>query len=173
VADPGRKEGQSEYEPIGQEAVFAVQGPAALRLWKSLTTGPVVPLRMSLLDWEPGAPQLVACWTSHQRLELRIPSDGPWIELLAGRLRRLDSGPAPAFEHQLRLLMTRLDEWSYTDSDAGDGLEELAAEIKTLEDKAPRSLREHLRQAREALDDGLPAEMVTAALYRALEATAR
>ena len=50
----------------------------------------------------------------------------------------------------------------------GSGLpEELAKDLKRLASKVPPgSLREGIRRAQDALDDGLSAEAVAAALYR-------
>jgi len=72
------------------------------------------------------------------------------------------------FADRLNRLIGRVEAWSYGDSDAGAGLpEELAKDLKRLLSKAPAgTLREGIRRAQDALDDGLSAETVAAALYR-------
>jgi hypothetical protein len=71
------------------------------------------------------------------------------------------------FEQQLNRLIGRVEAWSYADSDAGAGLPvELARDLKALASIAPSlTLREGVRRAQDALDDGLSAEAVAAALY--------
>jgi len=72
------------------------------------------------------------------------------------------------FVERLNLLIGRVEAWSYGDSDAGAGLPvELARDLKRLASKAPAgALRDGIRRAQDALDDGMPAETVAAALYR-------
>jgi hypothetical protein len=72
------------------------------------------------------------------------------------------------FVDRLNWLIGRVEAWSYGDSDAGSGLpEELARDLKRLAAKAPAgALKEGIRRAQDALDDGLSAETVAAALYR-------
>jgi hypothetical protein len=72
------------------------------------------------------------------------------------------------FVDRLNLLIGRVEAWSYGDSDAGAGLPvELARDLKRLASKAPAgALRDGIRRAQDALDDGLSAETVAAALYR-------
>ena len=72
------------------------------------------------------------------------------------------------FRERLNRLIGRVEAWSYSDSDAGAGLPvEVARELKTLASAAPSSaLKEGVRRAQDALDDGLSAEAVAAALYR-------
>jgi hypothetical protein len=72
------------------------------------------------------------------------------------------------FSQRLDRLIGRVEAWSYADSDAGAGLPvELARELKALGSAAasPR-LKQGLRRAQDALDDGLSAEAVAAALYQ-------
>jgi hypothetical protein len=72
------------------------------------------------------------------------------------------------FSQRLDRLIGRVEAWSYADSDAGAGLPvEVARELKALASAAasPR-LKEGLRRAQDALDDGLSAEAVAAALYQ-------
>jgi hypothetical protein len=72
------------------------------------------------------------------------------------------------FVDRLNLLIGRVEAWNYADSDAGSGLpQELARDLKRLALKAPAgALRDGVRRAQDALDDGLSAETVAAALYR-------
>jgi hypothetical protein len=72
------------------------------------------------------------------------------------------------FVDRLNRLIDRVEAWSYGDSDAGAGLPvELAKDLKRLASKAPAgTLRNGIRRAQDALDDGLPAETLAAALYR-------
>jgi hypothetical protein len=72
------------------------------------------------------------------------------------------------FAQRLDRLIGRVEAWNYADSDAGTGLPvEVARELKALAAAAatPR-LKQSVRWAQDALDDGLSAEAVTAALYR-------
>jgi hypothetical protein len=72
------------------------------------------------------------------------------------------------FSQRLDRLIGRVEAWSYADSDAGAGLPvEVARELKALASAAasPR-LKQGLRRAQDALDDGLSAEAVAAALYQ-------
>ena len=74
------------------------------------------------------------------------------------------------FEATLRRLIERIEAWSYSDSDAGAGpAEEIARELKRLASmsRSP-DVKRDVREAQDALDDGLPAETVAAALYRML-----
>jgi hypothetical protein len=72
------------------------------------------------------------------------------------------------FVDRLNRLIARVELWSYGDSDAGSGLpEELARDLKRLASKAPAGgLKDGVRRAQDALDDGLSAETLAAALYR-------
>jgi len=72
------------------------------------------------------------------------------------------------FVDRLNMLIGRVEAWSYGDSDAGAGMPvELAKDLKRLAVKLPAgTLREGIRRAQDALDDGLSAETVAAALYR-------
>jgi hypothetical protein len=72
------------------------------------------------------------------------------------------------FRKRLNGLIGRVEAWSYADSDAGAGLPvEVARELRALAGTAPSpSLQQGVRRAQDALDDGLSAEAVAAALYR-------
>jgi hypothetical protein len=71
------------------------------------------------------------------------------------------------FSNRLNALIGRVEAWSYGESDAGAGLPvEVAAELKALASAAPSAaLKEGVRRAQDALDDGLSAETLAAALY--------
>jgi hypothetical protein len=72
------------------------------------------------------------------------------------------------FSQRLDRLIGRVEAWSYADSDAGAGFPvEVARELKALASAAasPR-LKQGVRRAQDALDDGLTAEAVAAALYQ-------
>jgi hypothetical protein len=71
------------------------------------------------------------------------------------------------FRQRLNRLIARVEAWSYADSDAGAGLPvEVARELKALASAASPKLKEGVRRAQDALDDGLSAEVVAAALYQ-------
>jgi hypothetical protein len=72
------------------------------------------------------------------------------------------------FENRLGRLIGRVEVWSYGEADPGAGeAEELARDLRRLAAAAPSSLlRQGVRRAQDALDDGLSAEAVAAALYR-------
>src|SRR5438876_1760828 len=71
------------------------------------------------------------------------------------------------FGRRLNRLIARVEAWNYADSDAGAGLPvEVARELKALAAAAPsRTLKQGVRRAQDALDDGLSAETVAGALY--------
>jgi hypothetical protein len=71
------------------------------------------------------------------------------------------------FRQRLNRLIGRVEAWSYADSDAGAGLPvEVARELKALASAAPSpTLKQRVRRAQDALDDGLSAEAVAAELY--------
>jgi len=72
------------------------------------------------------------------------------------------------FSQRLNRLIARVEAWSYADSDAGAGLPvEVARELKALAaGAASPALKQGVRRAQDALDDGLSAEAVAAALYQ-------
>jgi hypothetical protein len=72
------------------------------------------------------------------------------------------------FGERLNRLIGRVEAWSYADSDAGAGLPvEVARELKALAATAASArLKQGIRRAHDALDDGLSAEVVAAALYQ-------
>jgi len=72
------------------------------------------------------------------------------------------------FGRRLDRLIARVEAWNYADSDAGAGLPvEVARELKALASAAASpGLKQGVQRAQDALDDGLSAEAVAAALYR-------
>ena len=72
------------------------------------------------------------------------------------------------FKERLNRLIGRVEAWSYADSDAGAGLPvEVARELKALAAAAASpTVKQGVRLAQDALDDGLSAEAVAAALYQ-------
>ena len=72
------------------------------------------------------------------------------------------------FSQRLNRLISRVEAWNYADSDAGAGLPvEVARELRALASAAASpTLKQGVRRAQDALDDGLSAEAVAAALYR-------
>ncbi len=75
------------------------------------------------------------------------------------------------FSRRLNRLISRVEAWNYADSDAGAGLPvEVARELRALAAAAASpTLKQGVRRAQDALDDGLSAEAVAAALYRVRE----
>jgi hypothetical protein len=71
------------------------------------------------------------------------------------------------FGQRLNRVIGRVEAWSYGDSDAGAGVPvDVARELKALASTAPSpALRQGVLRAQDALDDGLSAEAVVAALY--------
>src|SRR5438093_11124819 len=72
------------------------------------------------------------------------------------------------FREGLERLILRVEAWSYADTDAGAGQPtELARALQSLASIAPNpALMAGVRRAQDALDDGLSAEALAAALYR-------
>ncbi len=105
--------------------------------------------------------------------EIRIPADHPWPHLLSARLAEI-ANAADVWADHLSRAIARLEAWIESDTDAGGGVEELASDLQALEVRAPTpEARQAIRSAMDALDDGLPAEAVAAALYRARQQIAR
>ncbi len=126
---------------------------------------PLKPAELEYVGWSEGAPLVAACWLPPDRLEIRVPADGGWPERLAERLRRLAPG---SFGARLEALISRVEAWSYADTEVAAGAEDIGAELSALAATAPSTgSRRELKAALDALDDGLPAEAVAAALYRA------
>lgn len=128
--------------------------------------------RIYHLAWLPHGPLLAVCWLPPGRLEIRIADRDGWPDRLLAKLQQLAAGDdlagRTAFGARLTGLIARLEAWNYADSEAGGGLEEIAGELVLLAADAPTpDARQEILNAQDGLDDGLPAEAVTAALYRA------
>ncbi len=154
-----------QYKLERNEALFSVVGPSAAEAMIALFGRHLPPAALEYLSWAEQGPPLAACWFPPDRLELRVPTDGGWPDRLAERLRGLTSG---SFQTRLDALIARVEAWSYADTEVSADAEDIGAELTALAAAAPsvRSRRE-IQGARDALDDGLPAEAVAAALYRA------
>ena len=157
--------GDLEYKLERKEALFSVIGPGAAAAMTGLFGRPLEPAQLEYVDWADGAPRLAACWFPPDRLEVRVPAEGGWPERMAERLGRLAPG---SFAARLDALIARVEAWSYADSEVAAGAEDIGEELSALSANAPSGAsRRQLKAARDALDDGLPAEAVAAALYRA------
>ena len=157
--------GDLEYKLERNEALFSVVGPDAAAAMTGLFGRPLEPAQLEYVAWVEGAPPAAACWFPPDRLEVRVPAEGGWPERMAERLGRLAPG---SFAARLDALIARVEAWSYADSEVAAGAEDIGEELSALSANAPSGAsRRQLKAARDALDDGLPAEAVAAALYRA------
>jgi hypothetical protein len=114
--------------------------------------------------WSPEAPAVLVIVVAPDRVEIRVPE--PWSSRLADRLAQLTA--TQEFGRRVSQAIARLEAWHESDADSGTGPEELAAELRELRQQAPSpESKRAIADAIEALDDGLPADAVTAALFRA------
>jgi hypothetical protein len=149
------------------ERGFALVGAGALGLAERLFGSGLAIGVAAHRPWKPGAPQALVIPVTAERIEIRIPDREPWASLLAGHLADL-AEPA-SFGRRLAQAISRLEAWHESDTDSGSGPEELAAELLRLRRLAPSPQSgQAIGDAVEALDDGLPVDVVAAALYRAL-----
>lgn len=156
-----------EYKRLPNEAFFSLHGPAAAEVMTSLFSGRLEPAVLQHLRWAEDAPAAAVCWLPPDRLEIRVPAQAGWPERLAERLEELAD---TAFKARLQTLIDRVEAWGYADIEVS-GAEDIAAELTQLAASARSSrTRREVERARDALDDGLPAETVAAALYRARSA---
>ena len=162
---------QFEFKDAVSEQLFVIEGAPAERVMRALFGSrlPLGQLVYRALELA-GDIQVAACWRRPERLELRVPAAA------AGALRaRLISLASPLaetpFQLRVRQLIARLEAWSYADSDSGAGpAESMAGELRSLSSQAPgAAARRVIAQAQDALDDGLPAEVIVGALERALD----
>ena len=174
------------------EQLVVITGAGAGRVAAALFGRRPAPGRLQYLAWAQGAPVAAACWFPPDRLEIRIPSQAPWPAELAARLARLagpgppadasragramrafeavSRGPAP-FTSAVQAAIRRVEAWDSSDADSGAGAEELARDLAALPRAAPtEAAAKEVEAARDALDDGLPADAVIGSLYRALSA---
>lgn len=116
--------------------------------------------------WEPGAPAALVIAMSPTRVEVRLPAEEPWATRLLERLGSVEE--SILFSEGLARAIARLEAWHESDADSATSPVELADELSHLRQLAPSvESRQAIVDALEALDDGLPADAVAAALYRA------
>ncbi len=151
------------------EAVFVLYGRGAARVAQELLHAQATPSLLVYVTWQAEAPPAAVTWVPPDRLEVRIPAEGPWPELMRAHLLALGADDGHGSWHQrLREAIALLESWSDSDTDPGGGMEELAAELLALYDAAPSDqARLAITSARDALDDGLPPDVIAAGLYRA------
>lgn len=160
---------QFEFSNLRQEALVVVEGRRATALATALFGALPVEGRLEYRAWDPGLEPAAVAFFPPDRLELRVPSDD--LPRLLAHLERLNGRPASSrFAQRVRQLVARLEVWSYSDSDSGSGpAEAMAAELSALAKVAPSTeIRLAVFEARDALDDGLPAEVITGTLERVL-----
>jgi hypothetical protein len=158
---------QFEFEYRQPEALVLVTGPAAAAVAHSLFGELFEPGKLIYRSWKGASLPAAACWFPPDRLELRVaPAE---LATLLARLAEIQSETSSLVGQRLRRLISRLEAWSYADSDSGSGpAESMAGELRALAKAAPSGqIAEVIKQARDALDDGLPAEVVAATLERA------
>jgi hypothetical protein len=149
------------------ERGFALVGAGALALAERLFGSGLATGTAAERPWKPGAPPALVVPVTPERIEIRIPDREPWASLLAEHLAALTE-PA-SFGRRLAQAIARLEAWHESDIESGSGPEELAAELLRLRRQAPSpESGQAIGDAVEALDDGLPVDVVAAALYRAL-----
>ncbi len=157
-----------EYHIGRAEARFVLHGKGAEAAGTVLFGGRLTPGALLYRPWRPDAPAAAVAWFPPDHLEIRIPAEDPWPGLLKARLEVLADPAAGAWRARLSTALARLEAWGDLDLDPGGGIEEFALELRALQEEAPSNeARAAIRSAREALDDGLPTEVVAAALYRA------
>jgi hypothetical protein len=163
--------GQFEFTVSRQEDLITVEGPAAAEVMRALFKLALKAGRLEYHRWDGGQSMVAACWFPPDRLEVRVPAGAEAASLRTHllQLRRRISRPTP-FGDRVLTLITRLEAWSYADSDVGAGpAESMANDLRALSLTAPsEDARRAIRQAQDALDDGMPAEVVAGALYRVL-----
>ncbi|MDQ6883461.1 MAG: hypothetical protein M3077_04375 [Candidatus Dormibacteraeota bacterium] len=157
-----------EFTEAEPEAHFVVAGSGAATMAAALFGSLPAPGLLRYLRWPGGGEtEAAACWLPPDRLEIRVPLAA--APRLRATLTALTTG-VPPFSDRVRSLIARLEAWSYADSDSGSGpAESLASDLRRLGTEAPTpASRRAICQAQEALDDGLPAEVILGTLDRAL-----
>lgn len=141
-------------------------GPGAVAVAERLFGPGLISGQALQRSWDAGAPPALLVLVSPERVEIRVPDREPWPVRLAERLDELTG--APGFGSRLAQAIARLEAWHESDAESGTSPEELARELRRLQPLAPSpAVRDAVAEALEALDDGLPADVVAAALYRA------
>lgn len=162
--------GRFEFTRGRYEELILVEGPATADVCTALFGGLLQPGRLEYRRWDGGGDSAAAvCWLPPERLELRVTNLD--ASRLLARLSRLGGTTrSTPFGERVRELITRLEAWSYADSDSGTGpAESVAGELRTLAAQAPTAAaRAAIGQAQDALDDGLPPEVIAGTLYRVL-----
>ncbi|HYM51332.1 MAG TPA: hypothetical protein VET65_12290 [Candidatus Limnocylindrales bacterium] len=160
-------------EGPGEELVV-VFGRDAARVAIALFGAPLpTPLQLTDRAFAEGAPAAAICWKPPDRLEIRIPASGPWAAIVKSRLRDLEragspSSQLPPFRASVEAVIARVEAWYYADTEQAGGAEELARDLSALQQIAPTAAAAGaVNAARDALDDGMPADAIVAALYRA------
>jgi hypothetical protein len=149
------------------ERGFVLIGAGALALAERLFGSSLAFGMAARLSWNPGAPQALVIPLTPERVEIRIADSEPWASRLAEHLAELTE-PA-LFGRRLSQAIARLEAWHESDTESVSGPEELAAELLRVRRLAPSpESGQAIDDAMEALDDGLPLDVVAAALYRAL-----
>ncbi|HEY8677810.1 MAG TPA: hypothetical protein VIN39_04165 [Candidatus Dormibacteraeota bacterium] len=157
-------------EPLA-ETLTVIEGPAVPEVMAALFLARLAPGQLEYRRLANDGPLVAVCWRPPARLEIRVPAgDGPGplrIRLHALRANRAKS----SFSDRVRQVVARIEAWSYADSDSGSApAEAMANDLRALDVQAPSAAaRQSLRQAQDALDDGLPAEVIAAALYRVVQ----
>ena len=163
-----------EFSQAAAEALLVIRGPDAGRVAGALFGRRPPAGRLTYLSWTRGGPRAAVCWCPPDRLELRVPSQPPWPAELAARLAALGGMPTPApapFRSAVEGVIRRVEAWDGAEVDTGAGAQELARDLEALLAMAPgAAAARQVEAARDALDDGLPADAVIASLYGALSA---
>lgn len=159
-----------EFRTGPQEALVVVSGAAAAAVGEALFGRLPGPGLLRCVAWSRGLEPAAICWLPPDRLEIRVAAGQ--LSFLLERLRGLQrqTTPASALELRVRQLQARLEVWSYSDSDPGSGpAESMAGELTELSKTAPNAVvKRAIDEAHDALDDGLPAELVAGKLDRVL-----
>jgi hypothetical protein len=163
-------EDQFEFKYLRGEALVVVEGPGAPALARSLFGELPEAGRLEYRAWDQSLGPAAAAWFPPDRLELRVPSD--YLPRLLARLASLSGRAALSpFAGRVQQLLNRLEAWSYSDSDSGSGpAESMAGELGALAETAPSAtVKRAILEARDALDDGLPAEAIAGTLERVVK----
>jgi len=155
-----------DLQHLPRERGFALVGAGAQATAERLFGSRLAVGQALRLTWEPGAPAALVIMMSPTRVEVRLPAEEPWATRLLERLGHVEK--RSLFSERLARAIARLEAWHESDADSATSPEELADELSHLRQLAPSvESQQAIVDALEALDDGLPADAVAAALYRA------
>jgi hypothetical protein len=161
---PDNRHVEFGVDELPGERGFVLVGDGAAAAAERLFGGGLEPGQAIQRQWSPDAPPVLVVMVTADRIEIRVPER--WSTRLAARLGQLTA--AQRFNQRVGRAIARLEAWHESDADSGTSPEELAAELRELRQLAPSGeSKRAITDALEALDDGLPADVVTAALYRA------